>query len=36
MLKKLLHQPSVRLRQAGEAGDDDLVDAARRLFGLRD
>ena len=36
MLKKLLHQPSVRLRQAGEAGEDDLVDAARRLFGLRD
>ena len=36
MLKKLLHQPSVRLRQAGESGDDDLVDAARKLFGLQD
>lgn len=36
MLKKLLHQPSVKLREAGEAGDEDLVSAARRLFGLRD
>ncbi len=36
MLKKLLHQPSVKLREAGESGDEDLVAAARRLFGLRD
>ena len=36
MLKKLLHQPSVKLREAGKAGDEDLVSAARRLFGLRD
>lgn len=36
MLKKLLHQPSVKLREAGESGDEDLVSAARRLFGLRD
>jgi len=36
MLKKLLHHPSVKLREAGESGDDELVAAARRLFGLVD
>ena len=36
MLKKLLHTPSVRLREAGEAGDEDIVEAARNLFGLKD
>ena len=36
MLKKLLHQPSVKLREAGKSGDEDLIAAARRLFGLRD
>lgn len=36
MLKKLLHTPSVRLREAGEAADEELVDAARKLFGLED
>jgi glutamyl-tRNA reductase len=34
LLKKLLHQPSVRLRQAGERSDRELVEAARKLFGL--
>ena len=34
MLKKLLHTPSVKLREAGEIGDEELVDAARKLFGL--
>ena len=34
LLKKMLHQPSVRLREAGERSDQKLVDAARRLFGL--
>ncbi len=36
MLKKLLHHPSVKLREAGESGDEDLVAAARKLFGLAD
>ena len=36
MLKKLLHHPSVKLREAGESGDEDLVAAARKLFGLVD
>ncbi len=34
LLKKMLHQPSVRLREAGELSEKDLVDAARELFGL--
>ncbi|HET6628334.1 MAG TPA: glutamyl-tRNA reductase [Woeseiaceae bacterium] len=34
LLKKLLHQPSVRLREAGEASDQALIDAAHELFGL--
>jgi len=34
LLKKLLHKPSVRLRQAGELSDRELVQAARELFGL--
>ena len=36
LLKKMLHQPTVRLREAGEASDETLVDAARKLFGLDD
>ena len=36
MMKKLLHNPSVRLRQAGEASDDEVVRIARELFGLSD
>lgn len=34
LLKKLLHQPSVRLREAGEASDREFVDTVRELFGL--
>ncbi|HEX9851934.1 MAG TPA: glutamyl-tRNA reductase [Woeseiaceae bacterium] len=34
LLKKMLHQPSVRLREAGEAEDRDFIEAARELFGL--
>ena len=34
LLKKLLHQPSVRMREAGEASDEELIEAARKLFGL--
>lgn len=34
LLKKLLHQPTVRLREAGEAADNTLIEAARALFGL--
>jgi hypothetical protein len=30
----MLHQPSVRLREAGEVSDRDLVESARELFGL--
>jgi glutamyl-tRNA reductase len=35
LLKKLLHNPSVALRKAGEASDDRLIAAARELFGLK-
>ncbi|MFQ6003963.1 MAG: glutamyl-tRNA reductase [Woeseia sp.] len=35
LMKKILHQPSVRLREAGEQSDRALVDAARELFGIR-
>lgn len=34
LMKKLLHKPSVTLRRAGEASDHELIDAARKLFGL--
>jgi len=34
LLKKLLHQPSVRLREAGEQSDQEFIDAIRELFGL--
>jgi glutamyl-tRNA reductase len=34
LLKKMLHQPSVRLREAGEVSDRELVESARELFGL--
>lgn len=34
LLKKLLHQPTVRLREAGEASDQELIEAAHELFGL--
>ncbi len=34
LLKKILHQPSVRLRQAGEQSDQAFIDTIRELFGL--
>jgi len=34
LLKKLLHQPSVRLRDAGAASDAQFIAAIRELFGL--
>jgi len=34
LLKKLLHQPSVRLREAGEQSDQAFIDTIRELFGL--
>ncbi len=34
LMKKLLHNPSVRLREAAEKSDTELVDAARTLFDL--
>ncbi|MGI9205336.1 MAG: glutamyl-tRNA reductase [Woeseiaceae bacterium] len=34
LLKKLLHQPSVRLREAGEESDQEFIDTIRELFGL--
>ena len=33
---KLLHAPSAGLRRAGEAGDAELMQAARKLFGIDD
>ena len=34
LMKKLLHLPSVRLREAGEASDEDTIAVARGLFGV--
>jgi glutamyl-tRNA reductase len=34
LMKKLLHNPSVRLREAAEKSDSELIDAARTLFDL--
>ncbi len=34
LMKKLLHHPSVALRRAGETSDEELIAAARTLFGL--
>jgi len=34
LLKKILHQPSVRLREAGEQSDQAFIDTIRELFGL--
>jgi glutamyl-tRNA reductase len=34
LTNKLMHLPSVSLRRAGEEGDQELLIAARRLFGL--
>lgn len=36
LLKKLLHQPTVKLREAGETSNETLIEAARTLFGLDD
>ena len=36
LMKKMLHKPSVALRKAGESADQDLIDSARRIFGLDD
>jgi glutamyl-tRNA reductase len=35
LTNKLMHLPSVSLRRAGEEGDQELLIAARRLFGLK-
>jgi glutamyl-tRNA reductase len=34
LMKKLLHQPSVALRKAGENSDEDLIDSARKIYGI--
>jgi glutamyl-tRNA reductase len=36
LMKKMLHKPSVALRKAGEASDQELIESARKLFGLDD
>ena len=35
LLKKLLHNPSVSLRKAGETQDEDLIAAAQQIFGVK-
>lgn len=34
LMKKMLHRPSVRLREAGEASDEEFVQHIRQLYGL--
>ena len=36
LMKKLLHNPSVRIREASEAADEETIKAARGLFGIDD
>ena len=36
LMKKMLHKPSVKLREAGEASDEEIIAAARALFGIDD
>lgn len=36
LMKKLLHNPSVRLRAAGEAEEEDIIAITRSLFGIDD
>ena len=36
LMKKLLHNPSVRLREAGEASEVEIIEATRSLFGIDD
>ena len=33
-MKKMLHNPSVRLREAAESEDNEIIDATRKLFGI--
>ena len=35
LLKKLLHNPSISLRKAGETQDEDLIAAAQQIFGVK-
>jgi glutamyl-tRNA reductase len=34
LMKKLLHHPSVRLREAAEAEEQAVIDVTRSLFGI--
>ena len=34
LTNKLMHKPTTRLKQAGEEGRDDTIDATNDLFGL--
>ena len=34
LMKKMLHNPSIALRKAGETADEDTIDAACKIFGL--
>ena len=36
LTNRLLHEPTVRMRNAGFEGDDESLAAARRLFGIKD
>jgi glutamyl-tRNA reductase len=36
LMKKLLHNPSVRLRAAGEADEEEIIAVTRSLFGIED
>ena len=35
-MKKMLHSPSVKLREASENSDTEIIAAARALFGLEE
>ena len=34
LTKRLMHEPTLRMREAGEQGDRELLDVASRLFGV--
>jgi len=36
LMKKMLHHPSVRLREAGEASEEEIIAVTRTLFGIDD
>ena len=36
LMKKMLHNPSVRLREAAESEDVEIIDATRSLFGINE